>query len=108
MEARLEKVAILTTHVCERVELTKPRAALNNAGARMAGAAIKPGRIQEINHPAKGAAVAVNRTLDAAKSEDSDALMVPGGSTNPDALRSLETAPAQLPCKLRSETGRVS
>ncbi len=45
-----------------------------------------------MNHADKGETVAVDLTLDEAKPEDFDALMVPGGLMNPDTLRSTEEA----------------
>jgi protease I len=87
-----KKVAILATDGFEQVELTKPRAALDEAGARTTVVSIKPGKIQGMNHADKGDTVAVDRTLDEAKPEDFDALMIPGGLMNPDTLRSSEEA----------------
>ena len=87
-----KKVAILATDGFEQVELTKPRAALDEAGARTTVVSIKPGTIQGMNHADKGDTVAVDRTLDEAKPEDFDALMIPGGLMNPDTLRSSEEA----------------
>jgi protease I len=45
-----------------------------------------------MNHADKGDTVAVDQTLDDAKPEEFDALMIPGGLMNPDALRSSEEA----------------
>lgn len=87
-----KKVAILAADGFEEVELTKPRAALDEAGARTTVVSIKPGRIQGMNHADKGDTIAVDRTLDEAKPEDFDALMIPGGLMNPDTLRSSEEA----------------
>ena len=87
-----KKVAILAAEGFEQVELTKPRAALDEAGARTTVVSIKPGRIQGMNHADKGDTVAVDRTLDETRPEDFDALMIPGGLMNPDTLRSSEEA----------------
>jgi protease I len=94
MAAKLlgKRVAILAADGFEQVELTKPRAALDEAGARTSVVSIKPGRIQGMNHADKGDTVAVDRTLDEARPEDFDALMIPGGLMNPDTLRSSEEA----------------
>src|ERR1700676_2542286 len=75
-----------------KVDLTKPRAALDEAGARTSVVLIKPGKIQGMNHADKGDTVAVDRTLDEARPEDFDELMIPGGLMNPDTLRSSEEA----------------
>jgi protease I len=40
-----------------------------------------------MRHHDKGDTIAVDRTLDAARAEEYDALMLPGGVANPDALR---------------------
>ncbi|HEX7516267.1 MAG TPA: type 1 glutamine amidotransferase domain-containing protein [Chthoniobacterales bacterium] len=87
-----KKVAILAADGFEQVELTKPRAALDEAGATTTVVSIKPGKIQGMNHADKGDTVAVDRTLDEAKPDDFDALMIPGGLMNPDTLRSSEEA----------------
>jgi len=87
-----KKIAILATDGFEQVELMKPRAALDEAGARTTVVSLKAGKIQGMNHADKGDTVAVDQTLDEAKPEDFDALMIPGGLMNPDALRSSEEA----------------
>ena len=94
MAAKLlgKRIAILAADGFEQVELTKPRAALDEAGARTSVVSTKPGKIQGMNHADKGDTVAVDRTLDEARPEDFDALMIPGGLMNPDTLRSSEKA----------------
>ena len=87
-----KKVAILAADGFEEVELTKPRKALAEAGATTKVVSLKPGKIQGMNHADKGETVAVDQTLDGAKPEDFDALMIPGGLMNPDILRSSEEA----------------
>jgi protease I len=83
-----KKVAILAADGFEEVELTKPRKALDDAGAKTSVVSIKSGKIQGMNHADKGAMVAVDLTLAEAKPQDFDALMIPGGLMNPDTLRS--------------------
>lgn len=87
-----KKVAILAADGFEEVELTKPRAALDEAGAKTTVVSLKPGKIQGMNHADKGETVAVDQTLNEAKPGDFDALMIPGGLMNPDSLRSSEEA----------------
>src|SRR3954469_4084065 len=82
-----KKVGILAADGVEEVELTKPRKALDDAGAQTSVVSIKSGKIQGMNHADKGETVAVDLTLDDAKPEDFDALMIPGGLMNPDTLR---------------------
>jgi protease I len=87
-----KKVAILAADGFEQVELTKPRAALDEAGATTTVVSLKAGKIQGMNHADKGDTVAVDQTLNKAKPEEFDALMIPGGLMNPDTLRSSEEA----------------
>jgi protease I len=67
--------------------LTEPVKALKNAGADVQVVSPKAGKIQGWKHHEKGDTVAVDRTLDEAKPEEYDALVLPGGVINPDALR---------------------
>ena len=87
-----KKVAILVTDGFEQVELTKPREALDEAGAETKIVSLKSGKIQGMNHADKGDKFDVDLTLDEARSEQFDALMIPGGLMNPDALRSNDDA----------------
>src|SRR5438046_3255606 len=86
------KVAILAADGFEEVELTKPKKALDDAGAETSVVSIKPGKIQGMNHADKGDTVPVDMTLDKARPQDFDALMIPGGLMNPDTLRSTPAA----------------
>jgi protease I len=87
-----KKVAILAADGFEEVELTKPKKALEEAGAKTTIVSIKSGEIQGMNPADKGEKVAVDLTLDDAKPQDFDALMIPGGLINPDTLRSTPEA----------------
>jgi len=87
-----KKVAILVADGFEQVEMTKPREALNAAGAETKIVSLKSGQIQGMNHMEKGDKFDVDLTLDDARPEEFDALMIPGGLYNPDALRSNEDA----------------
>jgi protease I len=91
-ELSRKKVAILAADGFEQVELTKPKKALDDAGAKTTVVSIKSGKIQGMNHADKGDSVAVDETLANAKPQDFDALMIPGGLMNPDSLRSTEEA----------------
>jgi len=90
MAQRLDgkKVAILVTDGFEQVEMTKPREALDEAGAETKIVSLKPGKIQGMHHADKGDKFDVDLTLDEARPEEFDALMIPGGLMNPDSLRS--------------------
>src|SRR5438045_9403426 len=87
-----KKGAMLAADGFEEVELTKPKKALEDAGAKTSVVSIKSGKIQGMNHADKGEKVPVDLTLDDAKPEDFDALMIPGGLMNPDTLRSTPEA----------------
>lgn len=86
------RVAMLVTDGVEQVELTAPRMALDQAGATTHIVSTKPGTIQGFNHLDKGDTFRVDRTLDEAKPGEYDALVLPGGVANPDALRVDERA----------------
>jgi protease I len=81
------KVAVLATDGFEQSELEKPVEALKAAGARVEVVAPKAGQIQGWEHQDKGRAVAVDRDLASAQPADYDAIVLPGGVMNPDALR---------------------
>ena len=85
-----KKVAILVADGFEQVEMTKPREALDEAGAETKIVSLKPGKIQGMQHADKGDKFDVDLTVDEARPEEFDALMIPGGLFNPDALRSNE------------------
>ncbi|CAN5526953.1 type 1 glutamine amidotransferase domain-containing protein [soil metagenome] len=87
-----KKVAILVADGFEQVEMTKPREALNEAGAETQIVSIKSGKIQGMNHADKGDKFDVDLTLDSAQGGDFDALLIPGGLLNPDAMRQEESA----------------
>lgn len=85
-------VAILATHGFEQSELEVPKSALAELGAKVDVVAPKPGTIQGFSHFDKGREMPVDRTLDEVDAADYDALVLPGGVFNPDALRTDEKA----------------
>ena len=87
-----KKVAILVTDGFEQVEMTKPREALQDAGAETKIVSVKSGKIQGMHHADKGDTFDVDLTLNNARPEEFDALMITGGLMNPDTLRSTEEA----------------
>ena len=89
MPGKLEgkKVAILATDGFEQSELTEPYKALREAGAEAVVVAPKAGKIQGMKHAEQGEQVDVDLALDQADADDFDALVLPGGVMNPDALR---------------------
>lgn len=80
-------VAVLATDGFEQVELTEPVKALRDAGAIVRIVAPRTGQIQGFNHHDKGDRVNVDEGLDQADPTGFDALLLPGGVINPDALR---------------------
>jgi protease I len=81
------KVAFLATDMVEQVELTEPWAAVEGEGWTPELVSPKAGSIQGVNHFDKADTFSVDRTLDDANAGDYDALVVPGGVANPDAMR---------------------
>ncbi len=71
----------------EQVEMTQPRKALEDAGAKTVLISPQTSQVQGVNHDEKGDKFPVDLQLDSAKPEDYDALLLPGGVANPDRLR---------------------
>jgi len=82
-----KKVAILVADGFEQVEMTKPREALEEAGAETLIVSPADKQVQGMNHADKGDKFPVDRSLEEARPEDFDALLIPGGLMNPDELR---------------------
>jgi protease I len=81
-------VAILATDGVERVELEQPRGALYGAGAKSELISIHPGEIQARQWDMVSCGTfPVDRQVTDAKADDYDALLLPGGTVNPDQLR---------------------
>ncbi len=87
-----KRVAILATDGFEQAELQGPKEALEEAGATVNIVSLKEGQIQGMQHADKGDLFDVDLALEDAKPEEFDALMLPGGLMNPDALRSTPEA----------------
>lgn len=86
-ELRDIRVAAIATDGVEEPELLKPLEALRESGAQVTLLSVCPGEIQCFNHHDKGAKVPVEGLVSEAKPEDYDALLLPGGALNADALR---------------------
>jgi protease I len=82
-----KKVAIVATDGVEQVELVEPRKALEQAGAQVELVSIEAGEFQGFNHLEKADTFTADKAAKDANSDDYDALMLPGGVANPDALR---------------------
>ncbi len=89
MTAMDEKtVAFLTApEGVERVELTHPWEAVTDAGARAELLSTQTGKVATYDHLDKAETRPVDRLVADASVEDYDALVLPGGVANPDALR---------------------
>jgi len=81
------KIAILAVDGFEQAELIEPQRALKEAGAQVFVISQKPGQIQGFKHVDKGDKVGVDLTFDQARPDDYDAVVLPGGVVNGDAIR---------------------
>ncbi len=81
------RAAILATDGFEEAELLKPRKALDDAGAKTTVIAPKQGQVQGFNHDEKGQKVQADADFASAKAGNFDAVLLPGGALNADALR---------------------
>ena len=88
------RVAVLATDGFEDSELTEPVQALRQAGAHVDVIAPQAGKIQGFHHHDKSITVSVDRTLNEADPASYDALLLPGGALNADALRVAPGVPA--------------
>lgn len=87
-------VALLATDGFEQDELVESQRALRGAGAKVVVIAPSPGRILGLQRVDRVGSVEVDLTLDRARAEDFDALVVPGGALSPDSLRAVGKAVA--------------
>ena len=81
------RVAIIAMNGFEEVELTEPKKALENAGAKADVISEELGEIQGYRHHDKAGKVPVDRTLANARPDDYNALLLPGGALNADKAR---------------------
>jgi protease I len=82
-----KRVAILVADGFEEVELTKPRQALDEAGAETVLVSPAKGKVKGWKHGEWGEEVPVDLPLAEARGDEFDALLLPGGVMNPDHLR---------------------
>lgn len=87
-----KRIAILATNGVEEVELTKPRKALDEAGAETYLVSPESGQIRSWQFKEWGGEYDVDTPLAEAKAEDFDGLFIPGGVMSPDHLRTNERA----------------
>ena len=86
------RIAVLVTDGFEQVEMTEPRKALQEAGAKVDLIAPKKDQVQGMNHDEKGEKFRVDRNLEGVSADEYDALVLPGGVANPDKLRIMPEA----------------
>jgi protease I len=83
-----KKVAVLATNGFEQSELEKPVEALKKSNMSVEIISLKSGKIKGWKEKNWGDEVDVDKVIDDVHAEDYDALVLPGGVMNPDALRS--------------------
>ena len=82
------RIAILAADGVERVELEQPRQALDDSGANTTILSIRHGQIQARDHDMEDAGTfAVDHLVGDVSIDDYEALLLPGGTVNPDKLR---------------------
>lgn len=82
-----KKVAILVANGFEQVELTEPKKALDEAGAKTQIVSPEKGKVKGWQHTEWGDEMPVDVPLAQARADEFDALLLPGGVMNPDHLR---------------------
>jgi protease I len=85
-------VAFLVADLFEQVELTEPRRALDSAGARTLIVSNEGPVVRGMHHERIGDRFDVDVELARADAASFDALVLPGGTFNADALRMVESA----------------
>ena len=86
------RVLMIATDGYEDSELLEPRRILSERGADVTLASLEKGEIEGDN----GASARVDRTIDEVDVRDYDALILPGGTKNPDKLRMDERVVATI------------
>ena len=90
-----KKVAFLVAaEGVEQIELTEPWKAVTDGGHEAVLVSPKSGSVQLFNHLDRGDTQQVDLTVSDARVGDFDALVLPGGVANPDALRQDQQAVA--------------
>lgn len=82
------KIAFLVANEgVEEVELVKPWDAIQNAGGTPELVAPEAGKVQAFNHLDRGQEFQATAETSSASADEYDALVLPGGVSNPDQLR---------------------
>jgi protease I len=88
-----KKVAFLAADGVEEVELVEPRKAVQDAGGEVTVLSLKTDPIQSMNGDIEPSSkIDVDRAVADASVDEFDALVLPGGTVNPDNLRVDEDA----------------
>jgi protease I len=82
-----KRIAFLATDGVEQIELTEPLKAVRAAGADTELISLEEGEFQGFEHLDKGQKFTADRAVADADASEYDALVLPGGVANPDALR---------------------
>jgi protease I len=96
------RVAAIATDGVEEPELLDPAEALEQAGASVELLSIKSGPVQCFQHHDKGSTVQAAKAIADANPDDYDALLLPGGALNADALR-IDTSVKRFVCAFDEE-----
>ncbi|WP_226064775.1 type 1 glutamine amidotransferase domain-containing protein [Kaistella polysaccharea] len=86
------KIAVLAADGYEQSELDSPVKALKDAGATIEIISLKSGEIKSMKDHQWSDSVSVDKTVKEAKADSYDALLLPGGVINPDAVRANKDA----------------
>ncbi|MDQ3075296.1 MAG: type 1 glutamine amidotransferase [Pseudomonadota bacterium] len=90
------KILIMATNRFEESELFGPREILLAKGAKVSLASLDRDEIMGTVHDEPGKTIVPDLTIEEAKADDYDALLLPGGVGNPDRLRSEPAAIALI------------
>ena len=89
-----KRIAVLAADGYEQSELVEPVNALKENGAQVEIISLKSGEIRGMVDHEWAESIAVDKTVKEANNSEYDALLLPGGVLNPDAVRSDEAAVA--------------
>jgi protease I len=101
-----KSIAILVDDFFEEVEMTGPKDAFLNAGAKVDLISCQQDltEVQGLNHQDKGKKFKVDKSVEAVSADNYDALILPGGVVNADHLRT--NKPAQSLVKAMVAAGK--
>jgi protease I len=85
-------IAVLATEGVEQIELTEPRKAVEEAGARTTLVSLEAGEFQGFEHLDKADTFTADKAVADCSADDFDGLIIPGGVANGDFLRADEDA----------------